>query len=511
MKSLSPQLFLALSIILLCFDAKPALTQDVMPGEWLGSIETYDGQRACRLRTRDDKTQLTIYNHIANHWLVAEVNQDENKISFKAMDGPSHMSIYGELNGNQNKFTGHAKMQNITYKIVLQRRISLSPKEFEPYLGFYQTADKQIFYIKENQQTLHLHSPISGEYVVLKSIGKDLFHTRSGEQYSFSKMVDGKNDLLQWRSREFVLTANRFDPYKIEEIVFFTNQDTIYGSLYLPKDKLNNPAVMLALGAGGYDRHAYSLEAELLAAEGIASLIVDFPGTGKSSGNRHDITFDEKRDMTVDIFRDLQKHPKIDASRCGIRGGSQSGRIALMAASKIPDIAAVISVNVPLKSQLETQLFAIGQFLRSNGVDEKSNSDVVHLWSKYFQQVAVGAIDTSLVLEIAAYRKMNGEVYLPTLPSTNLPRSPHASDLRSNTTEILSEITCPVLFQLAVLDERVPFTSTRQAITKAVANKPSLNFTIIEYPFANHGLMLPGYQITQGLFTDKIKWLKKHL
>ncbi len=493
---------------LLCILAlNPVLAQ--LDYEWLGQLSDDDGTQMIRLQDRDAQVRLTIYDFIASHYEV-ELIRSGQSMAFNVEDPVFNISC--ELSPDEKgRLVGTCHSINKNYEIELEKRVPLDAEGFDPYLGHYRTDNGAVFLVTKNQQTLHLHSPISGEYVVLKYLGSNRFHSRTGEYYAFDENPLRKESLEWIGKNNRRIRAQRFDPFTIEEIKFITRLDTLYGSLYLPKNKSELPAIMLALGAGRFDRHAYALEAEIMAGYGIASLVVDFPGTGKSTGNLHDNTFRMKCDMTKDVFRQLQQHSRIDAKRVGIRGGSQSGRIALMAAAELSDIAAVISVNVPVQTQMETQLYAIQQFLRSRGYDENTNIETVGLWQEYFEQIVQGKIDTTLLAKFQNHLNTHEGIYLPNPPNTEIPRSPHAEDLISDPTLVLNQIACPVLFQLAKLDERVPYESTFNNIQSCILQDNKNNMDIISYEFTSHNLMLPGYQIVPGLFMQKINWLKKHL
>ncbi len=479
--------------------------------EWLGSLQHYNGHTFIRLKKTENYNRLTHYGYISEHWKITHEIKKENHWEFSSTNGIDQMDCTLTSGNAENEFNGTCQQNNISYKINLELRQSLDEEQFDPYLGYYKNGQNEIFIVRKNQGTLHLLSPISGEFVVLKYLGDDRFYSRTGEYYSF-RGTDVLKSELNWHGiNGQIISASRFIPFEIEEVTIFTRHDTLRGSLYLPNHQNNTPAMLLALGAGRFDRYAYAMEAEIMAAYGIASLVVDFPGTGKSSGNLHDNTFQMKSDMTVDMHKFLQNHSRIDPSRVGIRGGSQSGRIALMAAAQSADVAAVISVNVPIQTQKETQLYAINQFLRMRGYSEDINVQVTNIWRQYFDQIIHGAIDTNLLLELRTVLKHYPEIYLPNPPTTALPRSPHAENLTSDPAPLLSKINCPILYQLSKLDERVPYASSINNINKALSENPALKFDIISYEFADHSLMLPGYQIVQGLFMDKIIWLKKHL
>lgn len=96
------------------------------------------------------------------------------------------------------------------------------------------------------------------------------------------------------------------------------------------------PLVVMAHGHGGTRDEAggFISVAEKLAANGIASIRVDFPGCGESSESfsQNNIT-----NMLMDIDASLNyalSQPMIDSDRVGIYGYSMGGRLAILSASR---------------------------------------------------------------------------------------------------------------------------------------------------------------------------------
>jgi hypothetical protein len=111
------------------------------------------------------------------------------------------------------------------------------------------------------------------------------------------------------------------------------------------------PLVVMAHGHGGsrHEAGGYDLLAEQLAAQGIASIRMDFPGCGDSSESfaKNNLT-----NMLEDIrnARDFALSlPNIDRSRVGIHGYSMGGRLAILTAAS-DESYATISTWAPAAS-----------------------------------------------------------------------------------------------------------------------------------------------------------------
>jgi len=95
------------------------------------------------------------------------------------------------------------------------------------------------------------------------------------------------------------------------------------------------PLVVMAHGHGGsrHEAGGYTQLAEALAARGIASVRMDFPGCGDSSES---FANNNLSNMLEDIrvSRDFAlQQPQVDASRVGLHGYSMGGRLAILTAA----------------------------------------------------------------------------------------------------------------------------------------------------------------------------------
>lgn len=123
------------------------------------------------------------------------------------------------------------------------------------------------------------------------------------------------------------------------------NEITLAGTLTTPlpdpseADK-RYPAVVLVTGSGLQNRDEelfkhkpFLVIADYFAQRGIATLRYDDRGVGGSKGDVAGATTDDFADDAEMMFKQLLKHPKIDAKHVGIAGHSEGGTIAPMVAS----------------------------------------------------------------------------------------------------------------------------------------------------------------------------------
>jgi len=135
-----------------------------------------------------------------------------------------------------------------------------------------------------------------------------------------------------------------------ECVVLQNEGQKIFGILHRPHVPTPFPAVLMCHGLGGHKAGKYRLYvtlAEKLSAVGIASLRIDFRGSGDSEGNFGDMTLDgEAKDAEI-ALKYLRERSDINSQRVGIFGRSVGGTVALMAADRVGGLKS-IAIWAPL-------------------------------------------------------------------------------------------------------------------------------------------------------------------
>ncbi len=115
-----------------------------------------------------------------------------------------------------------------------------------------------------------------------------------------------------------------------ETISYESDGRTVPAILTMPKNSEKVPAVVLAHGHGGSkdENVGFGGIAEALAANGIASIRMDYPGCGDSTASFHDNTMTNMIADTMKAVDVLKTYSNVDADKLGILGYSMGGRIA---------------------------------------------------------------------------------------------------------------------------------------------------------------------------------------
>ena len=145
-------------------------------------------------------------------------------------------------------------------------------------------------------------------------------------------------------------------PYDIETVEFANKKAGINlaGTLTLPANRQNCPAVVLVSGSGPQDRDAtvfnhksFWVMADYFTRQGMVVLRVDDRGVGESGGTFAGAT---SADFATDVaaaVNYLQKHPRVNAKKVGVLGHSEGGLIAPMVASTHQEMAFVVILAGP--------------------------------------------------------------------------------------------------------------------------------------------------------------------
>lgn len=129
-------------------------------------------------------------------------------------------------------------------------------------------------------------------------------------------------------------------------VTLISNGLKLFGVLHMPEKPANTPvpAVLYCHGFGGNKIGKFRLavrQAEKLAEAGIASLRIDFRGSGDSEGEFADTTIQTQLEDARVALQYLLEHPQIDPNNIAILARSLGGAIATQLASEFSRIKAL--------------------------------------------------------------------------------------------------------------------------------------------------------------------------
>lgn len=119
----------------------------------------------------------------------------------------------------------------------------------------------------------------------------------------------------------------------------------LYGMLHLPEVEPPFPALALFHGFGGTRVEPHRLfvkTSRLLAREGVASLRLDFRGSGESEGDFQSMTLSGEIKDAKAALDFLRSQPGVNLERMGILGLSMGGYVAASVAAQDPSLKALV-------------------------------------------------------------------------------------------------------------------------------------------------------------------------
>ena len=197
-------------------------------------------------------------------------------------------------------------------------------------------------------------------------------------------------------------TASASDPYTSDEVSFQNGEQTLAGTLTIPKSASSPfPGVIIITGSGPQDRDGtgladiYRVIAERLSSNGVAVLRVDDRGTGKSSTPAKATSYRDLINDSKAAFEFLSNRHEIDRKRIALVGHSEGAETALTIATEDERVAAIIllagtsrSVDRVLDEQT---LFSIALRTPVNPADKTNYPQIVLKLEDLFQQAKTTA------------------------------------------------------------------------------------------------------------------------
>ena len=274
--------------------------------------------------------------------------------------------------------------------------------------------------------------------------------------------------------------------FKQEETSFQNGDVTLSGTLLLPPAKAPSPAVVFLHGSGAEGRFASRFLAEHFVRHGIAALIYDKRGVGKSTGDWKASDFNDLAGDAIAAVRFLQQRKEINPVRIGVYGHSQGGMIAPLVASRAKDVAFVISgagSAVPLH---EAEVNSITNQVRAQGITGNELAEAT-----VFIKMFVNVLRTGQGWEQfdAAAEKARNTKWYPMLhvpPRDNWFWSYYRRIADYNAADYWAKVTQPALLIYGERDMYVPVAQSISNIDRALNKAGNKDYMIIILPRASH-------------------------
>lgn len=178
-----------------------------------------------------------------------------------------------------------------------------------------------------------------------------------------------------------------------ETVRFRNGEIRLTGTLEVPDTPAPHPAVILLTGSDPSPRDAPFFEdlRRRFRERGFAALSFDKRGVGESDGTYEETPdFDVAAEDGLAALRMLRARSDIDSTRIGVWGVSQGGWIALLMASKSPEVSFVINISGPGVSPFEQTMYQRGVDLAERRISAAQVKEAIGIRRSILTYFATG-------------------------------------------------------------------------------------------------------------------------
>jgi dipeptidyl aminopeptidase/acylaminoacyl peptidase len=279
------------------------------------------------------------------------------------------------------------------------------------------------------------------------------------------------------------------EPYSTEEIAFQNGGVKLAGSLLVPGDgRRRHPVILFMHGSGAEGRYASRFLADLFARQGIAALIFDKRGVGKSTGNWRESTFDDLAGDAIAGVEFLKSRRDIDARRIGIFGHSQGAAIAPLVASQSTAVSFVIASAASAVSMAEGERYSLQNSLGATDLSPDEAREAQRYVDLVVESGRAGRRTAGLDSAVARDSTARWAFAVPPNGSFYWTFSKEIADY--NPATYWASVRVPVLLLYGAKDRRVKVDESSRNIKAALMKAHNDRYTVRVFPNADHTLRL---------------------
>ncbi len=300
-----------------------------------------------------------------------------------------------------------------------------------------------------------------------------------------------------------------------EEISFSVHNIRLAGVLYKPDINPPFPAIVVIHPASGGERTDpfYDHLRSVLPEHGIAVLIFDRRGSGKSEGNFETVDFEDLADDVIAGVQYLQSRLDIDNSKIGLHGTSQGAWIAPIVAARKADIAFIVVVSASGVSPADQMNYGVAFHLEKDGFDRAVIEEAIrlrNLVNEYFRGL-ISREEASAELSRFEHEPWYEQGYL--YPSRELPvdvtQSKWHYEMDYEPLSVWKMVAQPTLFLFAEVDEWVPIEQSMINYKKATTYLQDV--TLMQIPDTDHLMRNRADEISGEYLNVLLNWLKSRV
>jgi dipeptidyl aminopeptidase/acylaminoacyl peptidase len=303
--------------------------------------------------------------------------------------------------------------------------------------------------------------------------------------------------------------------YETKDVTFQNDTVTLSGTLYLPNVKEKVPAILFMHGSGGEQRFSATYFADFLARKGIAVLIYDKRGAGRSTGNWSNSSFKDLANDAIAGIKLLESNQNIDPGKIGIYGHSQGGSICPMLLNMYPLIAFGISAASAGVSMEESDWYEVQNRFK-NYVSGKDYENAMKVMENYLRFASTGAGYNELIAVSKKFEKEKWyQDYIGSIDTTRVSFFKYYRKIGSyNCIDYWKNVKQPCLILKGANDQTSPGYPSFQNIEDALKRSGNDNYKIVIFPNSTHEMHVSGssndffFKATPGYCDTIYNWIK---
>ncbi len=358
----------------------------------------------------------------------------------------------------------------------------------------------------------------------------------NGKSIIFEGKIDGENFKGNWTGTTttavFSFQRAKSQPkfYREEEVDFKNGDVILSGTLLLPNTTGNFPAVVFAHGSGPSTRSSNRSWALHFVKKGIAALIYDKRGNGKSTGEWRSASMENLADDAIAGLNFLKTRSEIDKKKIGVAGHSQGGWIAPLAATRSKDVTFVIASAASGVSPDKQSIYHRANVMREMGFSEtdikiaKDLREKLYATGKMLLENDPNAANErkKVSVELAKYAKepwFEAGAELPPNLDDDKPARGALELLFFEPVPMWEKVKVPVLLMWGDKDIIVPVVEGREIIENALKRADNKDVTAKIFPNIDHGVVVVRAKdsawdfprVDLNYYDSMVEWLAKRV
>ncbi|KQZ44271.1 S9 family peptidase [Duganella sp. Root1480D1] len=471
--------------------AKPAAPD--LAGHWVGTYGV--GNDVNFLRPHfgaDGKATVDMPAFEKKGLPLDAVTQQGAQVRFSLPGPEGVLQFDGKLQGGL--LAGTVSLNGKDGKFAFRRTLADDPARHQPLLGAYEFPGKRVVVLSEwgDFPQMFYSDMSTGRYASMFAESGNVYYAGAGNLNPAVRQstMRFEGNKMVWQQAGRKETGRRLQ-FRSEEVTFRNGDVTLSGTLVLPEGKGPFPAIVLTQMSSPAPRGAYALQAYYFAAYGMAALMYDKRGVGKSSGEFNKATMEQLADDAVAGIELLGKRSDIKADAIGTWGHSQGGWLAPLAAVRSQKVAFVIAQAASAVPPAEQEVYRIENALRAQGLSEGEVQAGTAYQEKLMRWVTSrGANRAELLAAARAGENTRWASQVEIVPDTlkEQPSETSTAFYSYDPLPDLKKLKAPVLYILGEKDAFVPVHKSAALFRQTLDASGHQDHQVWMLPHAAHGL-----------------------